>query len=241
MTDFAIQQRLVAWDFGRTHRETLVADWMRKTRTTSRPLLRNIIEDLLEDVLGVRLRDEVLPLDRFAQTERVNGRVEVSINTRIAEMPRVKNAEGIRYAAEWHESVHVVRDFADDSLADGMDAVQLPGLFADMPKLVVCRGSAEARDRQEKARESFAENAGTAAAICREDLVRCSEYSEFIELVSRGGEAGKNGWRLLYRTAEFIGINAPLLAKYWDHVGLIKLTKGGEIIGQPVLGGSPYG
>jgi hypothetical protein len=233
--DFAGRQRQIAHDFGRAHREALIADWMSQTGETTRPLLKEVAEDFIRDVLGAKLRDEVLPLDRFAQTERVHGRFEVSINSRMAEMERVKDVAGIRLAAEFHETIHIVRDFPTDSGIEVGGQAQLPGLTVARPELVVCRGTRDALDREERARESFAENAGTAAAICREDLIRCPEYLEFLELMSRGGEPGKYGWKLLYAVARFIGVNGSLLAKFWQQQGIMELGAGGRILAQPTL------
>ena len=238
--DYVSQQRQEAYEFGRAHREALVSEWMSQTGETTRPLLRDIIEEVITDVLNARLRDEILPLDRFAQTERVNGRFEVSINSRIDEMPKVKNVAGIRYAAEWHETIHIVRDFPTEVAPGLAGQEQLPGFAVEPPELVVCRGFGDIDSRAERARESFAESAGTAAAICRDDLARCPEYGEFTLLISKGGALGKNGWRLVYRIADFIGVNGPLLSKFWQHQGFIRVGRDGTLLAQPSLGGARH-
>ncbi len=238
--DFVSQRRQEAHEFGRAHREALLAEWMLLTGETTRPLLWQIIDELIEDVLHARLRDEVLPLDRFAQTERVNGRLEVSVNSRLREMPRVKNIEGIRFVAKCHETIHLVRDFPEVSSEVGSQ-IHLPGLNLEVPQIVVCRGFRDARSSEEKARESFAENAGTATAICSEDLLRCHDYLEFVDLISKGGDPGKYGWRLIYQVADFIGVNGPLLAKFWQQQGFIKVGSDGHLLAQPILDGNTHG
>ena len=212
-----------------------MADWMVLNGQTTRPLLKEIIDEVLEDILGVRLREEILPLDRFAQTERVEGRLEVSVNSRIGEMAKVKNVAGVTYAAKWHEAVHVVKDFAVETSNDGQPS--LPLFSVEPPQLVACRGSAQAQSAEERAREAFAENAGTAAAICAFDLVTCADYLELMDLADAGGELGRNGWRLLYNSADFIGINATVLARYWEQRGLLHVEPGGRLVAHSAMRG----
>ena len=70
-------------------------------------------EDIIEDPLGARLMVEPLPLDRFAQSEMVNGRAIITVNSRISEMPKVKDVQGFSYVAQWHEVEHVDRDLGE--------------------------------------------------------------------------------------------------------------------------------
>ena len=240
-SDFVTLRREEAWDFGQKHRETVVAEWMRKNGESARPLFRNIIDDVIEDMLGARLREEVLPLDRFAQTELVDGRLEVSINSRIGSMAKVKDIAGVIYAAKCHESVHVVRDFPSHVSPGAVVQPAFASFDVEVPRLVACRGYAEARDAMEKSREFFAENAGVATAVCPEDLARCPEYLEFMALADVGGNLGKNGWRLLYRSAEFIGINATVLARYWQNQGLLQIDGDGQLLAQKSMGGFGHG
>jgi hypothetical protein len=152
---FVDRQRRAAWEFGRSHREGLVSGWMREHGETTRPLLREIIDELIEDQLHARLREEVLPLDRFAQTERVNGRLEVSVSSRIAEMPRVRDPRGVAYIAKWHETVHVVRHFPSEVSADQRLQPSFPGLTAEPPQLVACRRFSGARKDERSANSSL--------------------------------------------------------------------------------------
>jgi hypothetical protein len=132
-------RRANAWGLGILHRERLLRGYMDTKGLVERPLLKNVVDELIEEVQGARLRDEVLPLDRFAQTELVRGRAVVSINSRLADIPGVKDAAGVGYVAKWHESVHVERDLgglgSDGSAAQAM----LPGSEAQVPRLLVCR------------------------------------------------------------------------------------------------------
>jgi hypothetical protein len=61
----------------------------------NRPLLKDIVDDLIEGIQGARLRQGVLPLDRFGQTENLGGKLEVTINSRIPEMILAKDVAGI--------------------------------------------------------------------------------------------------------------------------------------------------
>ncbi|MDP6495960.1 MAG: hypothetical protein QGI09_11220, partial [Dehalococcoidia bacterium] len=127
------------WDLGVRHRETLLQVYMERNRLKHRPFLKNVIDDLLEDVQGVRLREEVLPLDTYARTEFVAGRVEVSINSRISEIPGVKDSRGVAHVAKWHESIHVEHDRPLEQLRPRGLQDSLPGFTSEFPGIVVCR------------------------------------------------------------------------------------------------------
>jgi len=73
--------------------------------------MKDVIDDLIEDVQGARLLEDVLPLDRFAQAEIVDNRVVVTINKRVMDMPGVKNVTGVALVSKCHESIHIARDF----------------------------------------------------------------------------------------------------------------------------------
>jgi hypothetical protein len=68
------------WSLGVRHRERLLQQYLQGHRLRTRPLLREVVDDLIEEVQQARLRVDVLPLDRFAQTERVGDRIEVTMD-----------------------------------------------------------------------------------------------------------------------------------------------------------------
>ena len=57
---------------------------MRYYRLRERPTLKDVYRELIGEIQGVRLLAEALPTDRFAQTDVVGGRVEVTIITMLA-------------------------------------------------------------------------------------------------------------------------------------------------------------
>src|SRR5436190_15084923 len=100
-------RRNEAYELGVVLRERLLEDFMQIDGLHERPLIKDVIEDLVQDVQGARLRDDVLPLDRYAQSEIVNGRPVVTVNARIADMSNVRDPAGVRRVAIGHEAVHV--------------------------------------------------------------------------------------------------------------------------------------
>ena len=102
-----VARRNEAYQFGVGLRERLMTDFMEMDGLRERPLMKHVIEDLVQDVQRARLLDGVLPLDRYAQSQVVNGRIVVTVNKRIAEMPRVKDPAGVRTVAIGHEAIHV--------------------------------------------------------------------------------------------------------------------------------------
>lgn len=222
-----VARRNEAWQLGIVLRERLLADFMHMESLDERPLIKEVIEDLVRDVQGARLRDEVLPLERYAQSEVANGRPLVTINTRIAEMPRVKDAAGVRVVAIGHEAVHV-----DQHLNLSPDAASqqlvFPGLELEAPPVIMCRSAGGAGHAGQPAQEFMAENAALAMTIALPDLQRCAAFASFQRLAADGGDLGSVGWTLLYRTAEFIGVNASALVTYFTHRGLCYVEWGGE-------------
>ena len=119
----------------------------------------------------------------------------------------------------------------------------LPGFEVEAPRLIVCRRFRRAActepdrapqqcrqfgrppehaspvDPEESEREFIAENAGLALAIAGADLARCEAWRELEGLATKGGDLGGRGWRLLYATAEAIGVNPPALLRYFGHRG----------------------
>jgi hypothetical protein len=213
-----------AWAFGIAHRERLVRRYIETRGLDTRPFLKDIVDELIEEIQEARLIEGVLPLDRFAQTERDRGRVVVTVNSRIAEIPGVKDAAGVAYAAKWHESIHVDQHMTP--APDDRDGQQLP-LFGDTPdhRLIVCR--AVGRGRRLPPIEVFAETAGLAAAIAEADLLRCSHFLRFRALAEQGGDLGGRGWQFLYRCAEAIGVNISALVRYFEQRGLCRVERSG--------------
>jgi hypothetical protein len=213
-----------AWAFGIAHRERLVRRYMETHGLNERPFLKEIVDELIEEIQEARLIEGVLPLDRFAQTERDRGRVIVTVNSRIAEIPGVKDAAGVAYAAKWHESIHVDRDMTPSSGAS--DGQQL-SFFNEAPDyhLIVCR--AVGRGRTLPPIEVFAETAGLAASIAEADLLRCPPFLRFRALAEQGGDLGGRGWQFLYRCAEAIGVNISALVRYFEQRGLCRVERSG--------------
>ena len=231
------------WDLGVQHRETLLKQYMEANQLTERPFLKDVIDDLIEEVQQARLREDILPLDTYAQTEVDRGRVMVTINSRIADIPGVKDAAGVAYIGKWHESMHVARDMDVGTAHAERHLTPFPGFEVGAPRLIVCRSTRPA-DRAIAEREFVAENAAIAAAIAGADLRRCDAFLEFRRLAARGGDLGGLGWRLLYRTAEAIGVNISALVTYLEQRGFIIVAPGGgkqRLLAVPqLLGGTEW-
>jgi len=199
---------------------------------------------VIEDVLGARLRVEVLPLDRFAQTELVDGRLEVSINSRVGSMARVKDVAGVIYAAKWHESVHVVRDFPSQ-VSRGRSSSLPSRPLTWRSRAWWCAEAMQplAIPRKKRASPSLRTQAWQQRSAGGPHSL--PEYLELMALADAGGNLGKNGWRLLYRSAEFIGINGTVLAHYWQNQGLLRIDSDGQLFARsrwrvrPWIGAAP--
>ncbi|MDP8921558.1 MAG: hypothetical protein M3O34_01620 [Chloroflexota bacterium] len=176
-----------------------------------RPLIKHVIEDLVQDVQGARLREDVLPLDRFAQSEVINGRAVVTINTRIAEMARVKDPAGVRIVAIGHEAVHVDQHLNPSPSSSVAEQLVLPELDLEVPQVIMCRSAGGAGRAGQPAQEFLAENAALAMTIALPDLQRCAAFAAFQRLAGDGGDLGGAGWQLLYQVAEFVGVNITAL------------------------------
>ena len=151
----------------------------------------------------------------------------------------MKDAAGVAHVAKWHESLHVVRDIEVGTAQAQAHQSPLPGLEVEGPRLIVCRSTRPA-DRATAEREFIAETAAIAAAIAGADLRRCAAFAEFRQLAARGGELGGSGWRLLYRTAEAIGVNISALVTYLAQRGFIMVVPGGgkqQLMAAPQLSG----
>jgi hypothetical protein len=222
-THFIESKRREAWVLGVEHRELLLAEYMTAFSLRERPLLKDIVDDVIEEIQGARLLEGVLHLDTYGQTELVNGSPEITINSRIAKIPGVKDATGIAYITKWHESFHVAHDLDISPKEPGTSQLTLPGLEQSAPNIIVCRPHA-AGEPSNLGKEFMAENAGIAAAISDSDLKRCDAFHEFHRLVAAGGDLGGSGFHLLYKSGEFIGVNPSALISYLEKKGVFNLV-----------------
>jgi hypothetical protein len=201
---------------------------MAQYQLTERPMLKDIIEDIITDVQEARLLRGVLSLDTFAQTERVGERLEVTLNVRIPQMERVNDPALVEHVALWHEDIHIEVDFPASPPPElGAIQLSLPDMNPPPPHLIMCRRRTSGFG-PETEREFRAENAALAAAIAEPDLYRCEAFLRFQPLAERGGELGSRGWRLLYEITESIGVNISALVRYLTYRGLIHTETDGE-------------
>jgi hypothetical protein len=219
-------RRTEAWRIGVELRERLLASFMEMDGLRERPLLKDVLDDLVQDVQDARLLDQVLPLDRYAQSEILGQRIVVTVNTRIAEIPGVKDAAGVRTLAVAHEAVHIDQDL-DPTQIDRDVQLMLPDLDVTEPRVIVCRTAGGAGRVGQPAQEFRAENAALAMAIALPDLQRCAAFVAFQRRAADGGDLGGAGWRLLYQTAEFVGVNISALVTYFTHRGLCYVEANG--------------
>jgi hypothetical protein len=219
-------RRNEAYELGVGLRERLMTDFMEMDGLRERPLMKHVIEDLVQDVQHARLLDGVLPLDRYAQSERVNGRIVVTVNKRIAEMPGVKDPDGVRIVAIGHEAIHVDQHFNPSTLSPG-GQLAFPGLEPDAPQLIMCRSAGGAGRAGQPAQEFIAENAALAMTIALPDLQRCAAFAAFQRRAAEGGDLGRVGWQLLYQIAEFVGVNISALVTYFTNRGLCHVVADG--------------
>jgi hypothetical protein len=189
----------------------LVVEYMRRNNLQDQPFLKNLVDDLIEEIQGARLLRGALPLDRFAQTEMSGDRIEVTINSRIPEMTKVKDAPGVELISKFHESLHVDRDFK----------------VSARPQLIVCR-SASVRNGRVPLHEFVAENAALSAAIAATDLVRSRGFLRFQRLAAARGDLGRRGWDALYEVCAEIGVNISALVRYFGHLGLCQVIDDGN-------------
>jgi hypothetical protein len=228
--------RADCWSFGMQVREALIWKYMAERGEAHRPLVKDVVDDLIRDGLGARLREEPLPLDRFAQTEVVKGRIEITVNSRIREMPQVKDVEGVGYISKWHEIIHVPQDLGGRDLARRLSQAALPGVEMPPPRVAACsvtfcRGGPRGRERS-PSREFVAENAALAAAIAGPDLRRCPAFLRFLALRPSRGQLSGWAWSLLDQTAAFLGVSRAALVRYLVHRGFVRV---GRSRGRPQL------
>lgn len=221
---FLETKRRQAWALGVQHRERLMAEYMAEFDLRDRPLLKDIVDDVIEEVQGARLLEGVLALDTYGQTEMVNGLPEITINSRIGKMSGVKDACGVGYITRWHESFHVANDLGIGPTAPGTHQMAFIGLEQGPSRLIVCRSHAVGGPTI-AGQEFMAENAGIAAAIAYADLERSVAFRDFKLMLGRGGDLGGSGLHLLYRAAEYIGVNPSALIGYLEKKGIYNLVR----------------
>jgi hypothetical protein len=105
-----VRHRWALWGIGVEHREALMTQYMLFYGLTQRPMLKNVFRQLIGEIQDVRIIDGPLPMDRFAQTELVRDRPEITINSLIGRMSGVKDSRGIGHVAAWHERMHIPVD-----------------------------------------------------------------------------------------------------------------------------------
>lgn len=218
------QRRIEVWQWGAAHREYLMAENMGFYGLSERPLVKDIVDAVIMEIQGARLVEGALPLDTYAQTQLHRGRLEVTVNSRIHQMDGVGDPERIAHVAKWHESADIARDFAVTTVDGNGKQPTLPGWEVPVPRLVVCRRAGRERGKAGE-REFFAENAAHAAAIAGPDLLRCDAFHQLAALVERGRELGGTGWRALYETAEFIGVNINAISRYFARHGFLHIDR----------------
>ena len=224
--------RREAWRFGRSVRDDLLAAYARAYGEASPPPA-TIGGELLTDFLGARLAYDALPLTVFAKTAWDEDRALVTVNSRLGEIPGVKDAEGVTNVAIWHEIMHVERDLP--ALRPGPQAA-----FAGMQpgRTIACYrdGRGGGLHGRELRREVFAEEAGRAAAISWPHLLRADGFRDFMDLANRGPASGRAGWPPLYRAAEAIGVNISALVRQLEAEGFVLVDRSGD---RPLLHPQP--
>ena len=225
-----------AWAFGRSLRDSLLADYERRYGELTPPPAF-IGGELLTDFLGARLSYDALPLNVFAETTWHNGQPLVTVNSRTREIEGVKDPEGVSNVGVWHEMVHVQRDLSTVRIGpqaafDGM----LPNLT------IACYRDRQRTDRRGKEfqREYFAEEAGRAAAVSFPHLIRTEAFRQFISLAEQRLASSRLGWQALYAAAEAIGVNISALVNQLEAEGVLHIerSRGRSMLHpQPGLGG----
>ncbi len=199
----------------------MVAELMRRYNWRSRPFVKELIDEIITEVQEARLLYDVLPLDRYAQTEVIGNRVEVTINQRIGEMLGVKDVDGCIHVAKWHESDHLLRDVP--ALLQPPDPSSSPIYSSPIAQAILCR-SVGRLSSDEAAREARAENAAKAAAIAGPDLERCIPYRHFRFLAANNGDMDRAGRSLLREIAWLVGVNRNAVATYFEQRGWFRVV-----------------
>jgi hypothetical protein len=207
--------RQEAWAFGRDLRDRLLREYQQAYGVEIPPPPAIIIDELLTDFLGADLRYDPLTRGPFAQTQWLDGRPVVTINTLTKDMQGVKDADGVENVGKWHEGIHVVRDM--ETLRPGPQP-PLPGF--DLPATLVCYRKPETSPRTHNmtSREFWAEEAGRAAAVCFAALGRSKAFRA---LIGPRRRSNAEMWRLLYEAAWDIGVNRSALVTQLGREGRI--------------------
>jgi hypothetical protein len=217
--------RLQAWQEGRALCDHLLEQYRQAYHREVAPPPAVIGAELFTDFLQVEVREDPLPLDRFAQTEWIEDHLLITVNAQTGDIPGVKDIQGVKNVAMWHEGSHATRDI--DHLRRSAQAA-FPG-FGGGSRIICHRWWQKRHSPGDEAwlREFWAEEAGRAAAVSHAALARSEA---FVFLVRRGGGASlSNGeaWRLLYQSAADIGVNCSALVAQLSLEGLIVVTKEG--------------
>jgi hypothetical protein len=215
-----VRHRGALWAIGVEHREALMTKYMLFYSLTQRPMLKTVFREVIGEVQEVRILDGPLPMDRFAQTEIVDGYPEITINSLIGRMPRVKDPHGIGHVAAWHESIHIPVDVEWRYLPP--NTYLISGLEGSTSSPLLCAATGVSPHRW-SLHEQAIETAALAAAVADADLRRCHNYLNFLELASWGGDMGPLGWQLLASISAVIGVNRTALRRYFEQHGICRL------------------
>lgn len=224
--------RREAWRFGREFRDALLHEYESAYGCTAPPPAL-IVDELITDFLGARLRFDPLPVDRYAETYWDGDNAVVVINSLTADIPGVRDASGVQNVAKLHETIHVGRDM--DVLRVG-DQGAFEG-FLPAPKIRCYRDTKHQHREGTFLREFWAEEAGRAAAVSYRALSRSAAFLTFSSSTELSNSAA---WSLLYEAASDIGVNASALVKQLRYEGYLSLEQQGSrsiIERQPALFG----
>lgn len=228
----AIQRE--AWAFGRSLRDSLLAEFEREYGEPA-PAPAFIGGELLTDFMGARLSYDALPLNVFAETTWQDGQPLVTVNSRTREIEGVKDPEGVSNVGTWHEIVHVQRDISE--VRRGPQAV-LDGFLPNLT--IACHRDRTRRARGEEfQREYFAEEAGRAAAVSFPHLIQNDAFWHFTSLGDQRLVSSGMAWKALYAAAEAIGVNISALVKQLEAEGFLHVERsssGNTLHPQPGLG-----
>ena len=224
-----------AWAFGRSLRDSLLADFEREYGEPA-PAPALIGGELFTDFLGARLSYDALPLNVFAETTWHDGQPLVTVNSRTREIEGVKDPEGVSNVGVWHEVMHVQRDLSTvrvgpQTAFDGMVPNLTIACYRYRPRT--------ARRGEEFQREYFAEEAGRAAAVSFPHLIHTDAFRQFVSLADQRLASSRLGWQALYAAAEAIGVNISALVKQLEAEGVLHIeqSRGRSMLHlQPELG-----
>ena len=209
--------RREAWHFGRSVRDDLVDGYRRKYRVRETPPPAVIVDELLTDFLGVRLNYDPLQDSVYAETARERNGAVVTINSLTADIPGVKDPEGVQNVGKWHELIHVMRD--SDTLRDGPQ-LGLPR-FDEQFKTLCYRG----RTGRDWRREFWAEEAGRAAAVCHDSLSRSRAFQALTDFARGVPHTNAEAWELIRQAATDIGVNRSALVTQLRLEGQLTVEK----------------